>query len=105
MTQMVISRKIVLTHNSNHLCETVTLATLCCFSSYQNNVETEISLFSFHTELLQFRNFRPIFRLLISELFLVEDIDLDIIDFLFDTIEKSKILGSLNTLFVTIPNN
>ena len=31
--------------------------------------------------------------LLISELFLVEDIDLDIIDFLFDTIEKSKIFG------------
>ena len=41
MTQMAISRKIVLTHNSNHLCETVTLATLCCFSFYQNIVETD----------------------------------------------------------------
>ena len=41
MTQMAISRKIVLTHNSNHLCETITLATLCCFSSYQNIVETD----------------------------------------------------------------
>ena len=40
--------------------------------------------------------------LLISELFLVGDIDLDIIDFLFDTIEKSKILGSIDTLFVTM---
>ena len=33
------------------------------------------------------------------------DIDLDIIDFLFDTIENPKIFGSIDTLFVTIPNN
>lgn len=43
--------------------------------------------------------------LLISELFSVGDIDLDIIDFLFDTIEKSKILGSIDTLFVTMSIN
>ena len=64
-----------------------------------------ISIFSFYTELLQFRNFRPIFVLLISELFSIGDIDLDIIDFLFDTIEKPKILGSIDTLFVTMSIN
>ena len=63
-----------------------------------------ISIFSFFTELLQFRNFGLIFRLLISELFLVEDIDLDIIDYPFDNMEKPKIRGSIDTLFVTIPN-
>lgn len=64
-----------------------------------------ISIFSFYTELLQFRNFETFFVLLISELFSVGDIDLDIIDFLFDTIEKSKILGSIDTLFVTMSIN
>lgn len=64
-----------------------------------------ISIFSFYTELLQFRNFEPVFVLLISELFSVGDIDLDNIDFLFDTIEKSKILGSIDTLFVTMSIN
>ena len=43
--------------------------------------------------------------LLISEPFLMGDIDLDIIDFLFDTIEKPKILGSIDTLFVTMSIN
>ena len=52
-----------------------------------------ISMFSFYTELLQFRNFEPVFVLLISDLFSVGDIDLDNIDFLIDTIEKPKIFG------------
>ena len=60
------------------------------------------SLFSFYTELLQFRNFEPFFVLLISELFSIGDIDLDIIDFLFDNTDKPKILGSIDTLFVTM---
>ena len=40
--------------------------------------------------------------LFISELFVVQDIDLDITDYLCDNTEKPKILDSMDTLFVTI---
>ena len=105
MTQMAISRKIVLTHNSNHLCETVTLTTLCCFSFYQNIVETDNIIILILYRIIAIPQFRDLFRASHFWAFLNRRHWFGYYWFFIWYYWEIKDLWPIDTLFVTIPNN